>query len=218
MNTDILNVFDTLPYFTIEAVKQLFGDENMASGTIPTALYRWMKEGHIYQLKKGVYMTRRFYELHRADADFAPAVSAILIPQSYVSLEYILQRHGILTEITYPITAMTLKHTRVIENKMGAFTYRNIKKALYSGFTILQYMGIPFSQATVAKALFDYLYLRPLKIESRSPSYDLAEDLRLNLDDRSQDELDEFAKIVATSKSRKMDRVLNHLRKTVWQP
>jgi predicted transcriptional regulator of viral defense system len=85
MNTEFLNVFDTLPYFTIEAVKQLIGDENMAAGTIPTALYRWMKEGHIYQLKRGVYMTHRFYELHRSDADFAPAVSAILIPQSYVS-------------------------------------------------------------------------------------------------------------------------------------
>jgi hypothetical protein len=99
----------------------------------------------------------------------------------------------------------------VIENKMGTFTYRNIKQTLYNGFIILQYMGIPFSQATVAKALFDYLYLRP------SPSYDLAEDLRLNLDDRSQDEQDEFAEIVATSKSRKMDQVLHHLRKTVWQ-
>ncbi|NMC45790.1 MAG: hypothetical protein GYA52_03075 [Chloroflexi bacterium] len=211
MNTEFLNVFDTLPYFTIEAVKQLIGDENMAAGTIPTALYRWMKEGHIYQLKRGVYMTHRFYELHRSDADFAPAVSAILIPQSYVSLDYILQRYGILTEITYPVTAITLKHTRVIENKMGTFTYRNIKQALYSGFIIMQYMGIPFSQATVAKALFDYLYLRP------SLSYDLVEDLRLNLDDRSQDEQEEFAEIVAASKSRKMDRVLNHLRKTVWQ-
>lgn len=211
MNTEFLNVFDTLPYFTIEAVKQLIGDENMAAGTIPTTLYRWMKEGHIYQLKRGVYMTHRFYELHRSDADFAPAVSAILIPQSYVSLDYILQRYGILTEITYPVTAITLKHTRVIENKMGTFTYRNIKQALYSGFIIMQYMGIPFSQATVAKALFDYLYLRP------SLSYDLVEDLRLNLDDRSQDEQEEFAEIVAASKSRKMDRVLNHLRKTVWQ-
>ena len=204
-------------HFTIEAVNQLFGDEKMATGTIPTALYRWMKEGHIYQLKRGTYMTHRFYELHRADADFAPSVSAILIPQSYVSLEYILQRYGILSEITYPVTAITLKHTRVIENKIGTFTYRNIKQALYNEFTILKYMGIPFSQATVAKALFDYLYLHPFEMESRSPSYDLAEDLCLNLDDRSQDEQDEFAEIVAASKSRKMDQVLNHLRKTVWR-
>jgi len=97
MKTVILSLLDPLPYFTIEAVKQLLGDESVATGTIQTALYRWMKAGQIIQLKKGVYMTRRFYELHCGDEDFAPAVSAILIPQSYLSTEYILQRNGVLT-------------------------------------------------------------------------------------------------------------------------
>jgi hypothetical protein len=49
-------------------------------------------------------MTRHFYEQHRADYLFSAAVSAILIPQSYLSLEFILQQHNLLTEITYPIT------------------------------------------------------------------------------------------------------------------
>ncbi|MCE1254793.1 MAG: hypothetical protein LWX83_14755, partial [Anaerolineae bacterium] len=65
-----LSSFDTFPYFTIEAIKQLLGDEPVAEGTIQTALYRWMKAGLIIQLKKGHYMTRRFFELHRADVDF----------------------------------------------------------------------------------------------------------------------------------------------------
>ena len=123
-------MLDSLPYFTIEAIRQLMGDENAAAGTIQTALYRWMKAGQIIQLKKGVYMTRRFFELHRADEDFAPAVSALLIPQSYLSLEYILQRSAILSDITYPVSAITLKQTRVFENKLGTFTYRNIKEDL----------------------------------------------------------------------------------------
>jgi hypothetical protein len=116
MKTKILSFLDSQPYFTIEGAKQLLGDESTASGTIQTALYRWMKSGTVIQLKKGVYMTRRFYELHRADADFSLAVSAILIPQSYVSLEFILQRNALLTEVTYPISAITLKNTKVIEN------------------------------------------------------------------------------------------------------
>jgi len=215
MKLENLSSLEFFPYFTIEAVKQLLGDESIAAGTIQTALYRWMKAGQIIQLKKGVYMTRRFFELHRADADFAPMVSAILIPQSYLSLEYILQRNSILTELTYPVTAVTFKQTRVFENKLGTFTYRNIKVDLYQGFIFSVYMGIQIAQATVSKALFDFLYLRPWRSSRRLVDYDLAEDLRLNLDDFSENDQAEFAAFVEISKSKKMGHILKNMTKTV---
>ncbi len=215
MKSENLDSLESFPYFTIEAVKQLLGDESAAAGTIQTALYRWMKAGQIIQVKKGVYMTRRFFEQHRADVDFAPMVSAILIPQSYLSLEYILQRSAILTEMTYPVTAVTLKQTRVFENKLGTFTYRNIKAELYQGFTFTDYLGIPIAMATMAKALFDFLYLRPWKSNRRLAGYNLAEDLRLNLEDFSENDLVEFAAFVEISKSKKMEQILKNLGKTV---
>jgi predicted transcriptional regulator of viral defense system len=217
MNISILSELESIPYFTIEAIRQLHGENDNSVNTIRTVLYRWMKAGHVLQLKNGVYMTRRFFDLHHADANFAPAISAILIPQSYVSLDYILQRNAILTEITYPITAITIKHTRVIENKMGTFTYHNMKEELYTGFTIMDYMGIPFAQASVAKALFDFLYLRPLYMGSRQAAYNLADDLRLNIADWSPEEQDQFAFFTAMSKSKKMDRVMKNFRKTIWR-
>ena len=217
MKTKILSSLDSFPYFTIEAVKQLIGDESVAAGTIQTALYRWMKAEQIIQLKKGVYMTRRFFELHRANADFAPMISAILIPQSYLSLEFVLQRNAILTEVTFPVTAVTLKQTRVFENKLGTFTYRNIKGELYQGFQFSDYMGIPIAQATVAKALFDFLYLRPWKGSKRLGDYDLGEDLRLNLEDFLENDRVEFETYIEISKSIKMERILKNLRKTVWR-
>ncbi len=217
MKSENLSSLESFPYFTIEAVKQLLGDESVAAGTIQTALYRWMKAGQIIQLKKGVYMTRRFFEQHRADADFAPMVSTILISQSYLSLEYVLQRSAILTEMTYPVTAVTLKQTRVFENKLGTFTYRNIKADLYQGFAFSEYMGIPIAQAMVAKALFDFLYLRPWKGSKRLADYNLAEDLRLNLEDFSESDQVEFATFVEISKSKKMNQILKSLRKTVWR-
>jgi len=100
MKTNFLSDFDSIPYFTIEGVKQLMGDSMTSSNSIRTAIYRWMKRGQLIQLKKGVYMTRHFYDLHHADENFSPAISAILIPQSYVSLEYVLLRESILTEVT----------------------------------------------------------------------------------------------------------------------
>jgi hypothetical protein len=217
MKTSILSSFDSLPYFTSEAVKQLIGDNSLADGTVRTALYRWMRSGKLIQLKKGVYMTRRFFEMHRADADFSAMVSAILIPQSYLSLEYVLQRNSILTEVTFPVSAITIKQTRTFENKLGTYSYRNIKEPLYIGFNISEYSGIPFSQATVAKALFDTLYLRPWRKRKRPEGYSIAEDLRLNLEDFTDKDKQEFIKFVEISKSRKMDLILNNLRKTVWR-
>jgi hypothetical protein len=218
MKTSILSSLEYLPYFTIEGVKQLLGDESTVAGTIQTALYRWMKAGHVIRLKKGVYMTRRFYEIHRADADFSPAVSAILIPQSYVSLEFILQRNAVLTETTYPVSAITLKNTRLIENGLGTFTYHHVQASLYRGFTIADYYGIPFARASVAKALFDYLYLRPWSGVMRNSLYNLADELRLNLEDFSAADQDEFANYIETSQIKKMDQILKNLRRTVWHP
>ncbi|MEI6291078.1 MAG: hypothetical protein WCP19_11655 [Chloroflexota bacterium] len=218
MITNILSSLETLPYFTIESVRQLMGDEPAAEGTIQTGLYRWMKAGLILQLKKGMYMPRRFYDLHRGDEDFAPAVSSILIPQSYLSLEFVLQRNSILTDVTYPVSAVTIKQTRVFENTLGTFTYRSLKPCLYSGFSITEYMGIQIGFARKAKALFDFLYFRPSTSMGLSDGYHLAEDLRLNLDDFETQERVEFAGYITLSKSPKMEHILENLEKTVWRP
>jgi hypothetical protein len=217
MNKEILNTFNQIPYFTIEAVKQLYDAENLSEGSIQTALYRWMKADHVIQLKKGIYMTRQFFERHRSDPDFSPMVSSILIPQSYVSLEFVLQRHAILTEITYPVSAITIKQTRVIENRLGTFSYRNIKEDLYTGFEFYEYLGIPFSMATLPKAIFDYLYLRPLSLVINSSQFNLIEDLRLNLDEISEQDQNQFSEFVELSKSKKMQKILKIFRNTVWQ-
>lgn len=214
MKTHSLAPLDPLPYFSLEAVKQLIGGEGAAPGTIPTAVYRWMKAGRIIQLKRGLYMSRRFFELHRSDPGFSPAVSAIISPQSYISLEFILQRAGILTEVTYPVTAVTPKNAHVIENTLGTFSYRHIKSSLYSGFTITDYYGIQVAQATPAKALFDFLYLRPWVGDIPN----LAEELRLNLDELSPNEQEQFTGYVLMAGSKKMESILADLRKTIWQP
>jgi hypothetical protein len=163
-------------------------------------------------------MTRDFYEQHRADYLFSAAVSAILLPQSYLSLEYILQQHNLLTEITYPITCITTKNTRRIVNLVGTFWYRHIRADLYRGFTITEYFGIRIAQASTAKALFDYLYLRPLPAAYRNPAINLAEELRLNLDEFSLKDREEFSRFVEESRSRKMMDILKNFRSNVWRP
>lgn len=222
MRYTILSAFERLPYFTIEGFRQIAGNDAVDDAHARTALYRWVKAGHVIAIKKGVYMHRRFFEQHHQDKVFAPAVSAILLPQSYLSLEYVLQQHGILTEITYPVTAITIKNTRTIVNSLGTFVYRHIQPELYFGFHIMDAYGVPYAEASVARALFDYLYLRPLPANLEPQRYNLAEDLRLNLEEFTREERDEFAGYVLKSETirkggAKMRRVQNNLEVYVWR-
>jgi hypothetical protein len=218
MRHTILDSFEGLPYFTIEGFRQIAEKDVSDAAHARVALYRWVKAGHLIALKKGVYMHRRFYERHRQEAVFLAMVSAIILPQSYLSLEYVLQQHGILTEITYPVTAVTLKNTRTITNCLGTFAYRHIQLAFYRGFQIAEAYGIPFAQASIAKALFDYLYLRPLPGGMTSSHYNLAEELRLNLDEFTSTEREEFTSYVTTSGMIKMQQILKNLEVHVWRP
>ena len=215
MKTNLLQPFERIPYFTIEGFKQAADISKAEQARL--LLHRWVKAGHLIQLKNGVYMTRRFYEQRRNDAAFSAAVSAIILPQSYLSLEYILQKHNLLTEVTHPVTAITTKNTRRIVNSVGTFWYRNLRADLYHGFTISDYFGVQFAEATLAKALFDFLYLRPLSDVLRASNFDLADELRLNLDDVAGEAISEFFSHVKRSGSRKMELVADNLRRHVWQ-
>ncbi len=218
VKTDCLKPFDQIPYFTITGFKQILDASESDTQRVRAMLSRWVKKGYIIRLKNGVYMTRRFFELHQGHASFTPMVSSIIMPQSYVSLEYVLQRANVLTEVTYPTTAITPKNTREIENALGTFVYRHIKSPLYTGFNQEIFLGVIFNLATVAKALFDYFYLRPLPRSLRTHRINLVEELRLNLDELSLEERYEFARYIEMSNSPKMNFIHENLRRTIWQP
>ncbi|MBN1316628.1 MAG: hypothetical protein JXA42_14215 [Anaerolineales bacterium] len=218
MKTDLLKPLEKVPYFTITGFKQVIGANPSDTQRVRELLSRWVKMGHIIRLKKGVYMTQRFYETHQYHSLFRPSVSAIIIPQSYISLEYILQRTGVLTEVTYPITAVTPKNTRKIENALGTFIYRHIKLPLYSGFTQETFFGAIINQATVAKALFDYFDLRPIPQNMYTHKINLADELRLNLDELSIEVRSEFEHYISLSNSPKMMFIHKNLGRTIWQP
>lgn len=216
MKTELLAPFNNVPYFTIEGFKQSSGMDSPQGAR--TLLHRWSRAGHLLTLKRGVYMTRRFHEQHRQDREFSAAVSAILLPHSYVSLDYVLQEHNVLTEITYPVTCVTTLNTRTITNSIGTFWYRNIRPDLYTGFAIAEYNGILYARASLAKALFDYLYLRPIPPRCRSAKFHLAEELRLNLGEIDAPARSEFADLVESSRVRKMHDILENFRRSEWLP
>jgi hypothetical protein len=217
MKTTILDVFNAMPYFTIEGAKQVFSESGLSIDTVHISLFRWIKAGKLIQLKKGVYMPRLFFELYHDEPHFLAAVSAILKPQSYISLETVLQQHNILTEITYPVTSVTTKNTATVENGLGTFTFRHLKPSLYRGYFVVDFHGIPIVEAYLPKALFDSLYLRPGSGVFPSTDYDLAGELRLNLDEFSPEDRNAFTEYVHSGHSKKMETILKNFQRTVWR-
>lgn len=178
------------PLFTIFTLKSLLKVKKEA---LYKNLKRWLKKGTLMKLKKGIYTTG--YYLQNLDSKIKETyyeyIANSLMPESYLSLEYILQKYGILTESVFAYTSVTLKKTNTYENGLGKYTYSNIAAKLFTGFDLEELNGFTVAKATKAKALFDFLYLRLIRVKNISP--DLLRSYRLNLDDLADADIKEFS-------------------------
>lgn len=143
-----------IPLFTVADIHNLFGVTKVAANFL---LQRYTKRGFIIRLKRGLY----------AFPDALPSdlyIANKLYSPSYISLEFALAYHGVIPEIVYEITSVTTKATRRFEVKtLGkVFSYRKIKKAAYTGYTIQKLQGVGFNIADAEKAFVDINYFRLL--------------------------------------------------------
>lgn len=205
-NTNLKHLKD-LPFFGLVAFMQLSGLNALSA---KQKLSRWAKSGEILRLKNGLYINRDFYLAHREKEWFSLWVSSIMQPTSYVSREWVLQKHGILTELTYPVTAMSVKNTRAFRNLTGTYRYYHLQPALFTGYLEKNYYGATVREASKAKALFDYLYSKKASLPN------IVEQERLNLEDFNDEERVEFAKYIELAASHKMNLILADLRSYVW--
>lgn len=171
---------------------------------------RALKNGSLLLLKRGLYLNVNAY-LHESDqADLFEFIASRLHQDSYISLEYVLQKHQmILTSALKSITSITLKQTYCYKNFAGKFIYKNIKPACYFGFKKTKFRNRTYLIATRAKALFDYLYLRP-EFGSRNEKYlhrQLFQKSPLKWENFSEEDFKEFDGYVWKSNSFKMMRL-----------
>ncbi|MCM8777830.1 MAG: hypothetical protein NC905_06180, partial [Candidatus Omnitrophica bacterium] len=139
-------------------------------------------------------------------------ISNVLYPPSYLSLEYILSLHNLLTEMPVNFTSITLRKTQRFSNSFGNFLYHKIKKELFCGFEIFKKGEFEILGATKPKALFDFLYLRKNII----PDEKAFEELRLNLENIDKKDMEELKKYIILEGSTKMKEIYNLLVKT-WK-
>ena len=195
----VISQVETLPYFSVDNLKIL----GVKTEYLHRILSRALKKGDIVRLKKGLYTSTSFVEHSKMTGEysaFAEFASSILYRQSYLSLEYVLYEHNILTEVPVAFSAITTQKTKRFINPFGTFIYHSIKAKLFTGFATGRSGLFTINKATRAKALFDFLYLRKFAINNKE-SFDT---LRLNLETLTAHDRKEFKTYTKEEGGKKM--------------
>jgi predicted transcriptional regulator of viral defense system len=205
-SAEIKKAVEKLPFFEISDISPLNNDKNF----LKVLFYRLSKKKELHSLKKGFYASDKFIENMKREgllSAYVEFVGNVIYRPSYLSLEYVLEKYGVLSEAVNSITLVSEKRTNKFSNDLGSFTYRKIKKPLFLGFEIKQKGGFLIAEATLAKAMFDFLYFRKNILSSISQ----IEELRLNLDNFSKKDFKELEMYVKLEKSKKMREIFNIL-------
>ena len=210
MRNDYLTSLNSLPYFDTSMLQGLFPDVPKAA--LNTYVSNWVKSEKIYRLLKGVYTTREAYLQFKSTNAYRELIAIRLSVPAYLSTEYVLAKHEVLTEGVSSITAVTLKERKDTTNILGNFIFRQITPTLFTGYIPKYFLQYEYYEATKVKALFDFLYYRCLTLNERDLTPSLFEELRLNLDWLDPKDLKEFVTYVElheTNKTRKLYALLD---------
>ncbi|MBI2339692.1 MAG: hypothetical protein HYU99_04910 [Deltaproteobacteria bacterium] len=213
MKEKILKDLESLPYFTKRALMVI---ENIKERALSENIQRWIHHGFLIRLKNGLYVTKTYVDRSLHDTGYLELIANKLVMPSYLSLDYILQKNGLLTEATYSITSVTSKSTRQYTNKLGTFTYSTLHSKLYFGFKKVSYGKNAVYEAEIFKALFDYFYLRlaGTNLESK----EAIEELRINWGNLNSGEFDNFCKTIEKNGTKKMARIIPFLKEAYEHP
>ena len=195
---NILLKLSKLPYFKTSNLEAF--SSSLKKESVYRKISRWHKKGAIIKLKNGFYVAKEYKERHSADLNYFYYLANILRYPSYVSGVFVLQNSGVLADVTAPITSMTTKTTRKYYSKLGNFVYYSISPKLYIGYERLLYNNEPIYVASLAKALFDYLYIKYYKTKMLPEV--MAKRERLDISGFSKNNIAEFKKYCQMSNNK----------------
>ncbi|MDD2354396.1 hypothetical protein EOL94_04375 [bacterium] len=201
--TEITKKLNNLLIFDKKSLKIL---ENRNSALDANIKY-WLKNKNLIALKNGVYIIREKYEKEKDKNSYLEYLANQLLKPSYLSLEYVLSKYQILSEPVNAITSITTKQSRLFINELNAWRYYSLPSALFTGYKTKSFAGQPVLEASKAKALFDFFYLR-LK---RNNNINIS-NLRLNLENMKPSDWKEFFCYFKNKKSTKWNNLRQELK------
>lgn len=138
---------DKASVFTMQGIAMAYG-QGLERNTIKNRMISYVKKGEIINPRKGIYAKPGYDEKELA---------CLLYTPSYISLEYVLQRAGIIFQYSDEITSVG-NLSRSIEIDGKVYRYRKIK-----GEILIDTAGViregNVNIATQERAFLDTLYL-----------------------------------------------------------
>jgi predicted transcriptional regulator of viral defense system len=202
-----LSKISNLSYFDTNTLSLIYPE--LSKNSLYSNIKRWIKKGQLIQIKKGMYVTKEYVLNVQDKSSYKEFLANKIKYPSYLSTEYVLQKYSILSDAVYAYTSVTLKSKNTYTNELGRYIYRSITRKLFIGYEIKEVGGYEIKEATQAKALFDYLYLKLYRI--RNITEDVLLDLRLNLeelDERDMKEFEEYCKLTGIEKYTNLPNIL----------
>ncbi len=169
-------------------------------------LSRWVKDGRLIKLHKGLYTLAAPYRKTKAEPF---CIANNLRSPSYVSLQSALAWYGLIPEFVPAVTSITSARPQTIETPVGRFYFRHIDKSFFSGY---QQVELSSEQtafvARPEKALLDLVYLT-----AGGDKEEFLDELRLqNLEAIDKAVLRQFVK---KAKSPKLNRASKNIEKMI---
>lgn len=127
---------------------------NLTSTTASKILSRLTQQGHLLQLRRGLWaLPEKIEPLMLPEQLTAPF-------PSYVSLQSALHYHGMIEQIPEIVYAVSLARTKTFSTRWVTVSIHHIPTTFYFGYVNTKNS---VKIATPEKALLDFLYLRPAK-------------------------------------------------------
>ncbi len=163
--------------FTVQSLLMMSGLDN--SEKITKSLHYYTNNGKILNPRKGVYTKLKYDEQEMACSLYRP---------SYISLEYVLQRAGVVFQWDDSITCISyLSRTVEVDNKR--YQYRKINPELWIGMEGIEQRD-NIAMAIPERAFLDMMYLsagncyldnlRPLSVKKIRDLLPLYRSVKLN--------------------------------------
>lgn len=195
-----------VPYFKLNNLLLIDNDRSY----LRILLSRMSKAGEIIRIKRGMYVHRDYFvniQIKNELDEYYEFLACSIFEDAYLSLEYVLSEYGVLSESVYGYSLISNKKPYKIKNEFGFFSNHSIKDKLLLGYLLVKKNNFFIKKASVAKALFDFLYLRK-NILVNKESVDA---LRLNLEVLTSKDKFEFKKYIKLEGSKKMLKIYNYL-------
>lgn len=147
-NNIILSIYqEARTVFRLKDIALLLGEKDFES--LNKKINYYVRTGKLLNPRKGIY----------AKPDYSnEELACILYTPSYISLEYVLQKAGVLFQFDSRITAISYL-SRTIEVEDKTFMYRKIKGEIIANTKGISRQINQVNIATGERAFLDFLYL-----------------------------------------------------------